>query len=113
MTDQIEDWFDQADHLLFNENNHDGAQKLFERILHEDPMNIDAINSIAYCIKSRAGSQLPFDELKTLYERSLKLDNEDIEANFNLGLLYLEKGELDLALKHLQTSVEKDVPTNK
>jgi tetratricopeptide (TPR) repeat protein len=89
MSEQIEEWFDQADNLLFNENKYDQAQQIYEKILAQDASNIDAINSIAYCVKYRAKNQPDFDELKQLYDRSLSLDPEDIEANFNLGLMYL------------------------
>jgi tetratricopeptide (TPR) repeat protein len=109
MTDLIEDWFDEADTLLFNNDNPDAAQHLYSKILEHDPANIDALNSIAYCVRACAGSSpLPFDELRSIYERSLRIDNGDIEANFNLGLVYLEKGEMQSALKYLVVSVERD-----
>jgi len=77
--------------------------------LEHDPANIDALNSIAYCVRARAGNQpAPFDELRDIYERSLRIDNGDIEANFNLGLVYLEKGEMPSALKYLLVAVERD-----
>lgn len=50
---QIEDIFQKADLLLFKEKNFDQAEKLFRQVLQLDPKNIDAFNSIAYCIKFR------------------------------------------------------------
>jgi hypothetical protein len=69
-----------------------------------DPQNIDAINSVAYCVKfaSKSGiSAKTFDELIDLYNRSLQIDSNDVEANFNMGLLYLQvQNDLDSALRH-------------
>lgn len=37
----------------------------------------------------------------SIYAQVLKIDKEDVEANFNLGLLYLqEKQDLNQALYH-------------
>ena len=85
---------------------------LYLQILEQDPKNIDAINSVAYCVKfaSKSGiSAKVFDELMELYQRSLAIDQDDVEANFNLGLLYLQvTKDLDLALNHFLKSVVKD-----
>lgn len=46
-----------------------------------------------------------------MYERALKIDPADVEANFNQGLLFLQfSNDLDLALNYFQASVQKDVP---
>lgn len=51
---------------------------------------------------SKSGiSAKTFDELVELYNRSLQIDSNDVEANFNVGLLYLQvQNDLDSALKH-------------
>lgn len=41
-----------------------------------------------------------FSMLVTLYEEALELDPCDVEANFNLASLYLQKNETEQALKH-------------
>lgn len=52
-----------------------------------------------------------FEELVALYERSLKIDSADVEANFNVGLLHLQVSQdMQAALAHFQRSVLKDVP---
>lgn len=98
-----EELFTKADHLLFKEGKHEQAKQLYLSILEQDPKNIDAINSVAYCVKfaSKSGiSAKTFDELIELYHRSLEIDSYDVEANFNMGLLYLQvKSDLDLALR--------------
>ena len=61
-----------------------------------EPENVDAINSIAYCVKFMAAvssQALPenlFENLQQLYKRALAIDPTDVEANFNLGLLFLQ-----------------------
>lgn len=66
---------------------------------------MQAVNSIAYCVKFTAASTngaLPdnlFETLLGLYQQALAIDPSDIEANFNLGLLYLQfNQDMSLAL---------------
>ena len=107
--------FLQADSLLFKERNFSQAEALYNRILALEPTNVDAINSLAYCIKFSAASSpqhLPanlFEELEALYQRALSIDSLDIEANFNLGSLYLQYNrEIDAALACFQKCVAFD-----
>jgi tetratricopeptide (TPR) repeat protein len=88
---EFEDIFTTADQLLFKEGKPEEASRLYQSILDSDPNNVDAINSVAYCIKFKAKSNLAskYDVLVGLYQRSLAIDNDDVEANFNIGLLYL------------------------
>ena len=61
--------------------------------METDEKNIDAINSIAYCVKFKAKdgvTETIFDQLVDLYENALRIDSSDVEANFNAGLLYLQ-----------------------
>ena len=77
--------------MLFTEHQYDQAQRLYESILQLDSENTDALNSIAYCVKFRAGQDLSgaTEELLGLYKKVWSIDEHDIEANFNAGLLYL------------------------
>ena len=107
--------FDHADQLLFKERKFAEAEVLYRRILEIDPANVDAINSIAYCVKFTAASTsttLPdnlFETLLGLYQQALKIDGSDIEANFNLGLLYLQfNQETSLALDAFQKCVSRN-----
>jgi hypothetical protein len=57
--------------MLFKERKFADAEELYRRILQIDSTNIDAINSIAYCIKYAAassGSALPGDLFQTLHD---------------------------------------------
>ena len=93
---EVSDLFDQADHLLFKQRNYEEARLIYDQILEKQPSNVDAINSIAYCVKYLAASgpeqvnEKLYNELEQLYQRGLQQDPSDIEANFNLGLLYLQ-----------------------
>jgi tetratricopeptide (TPR) repeat protein len=51
----MDDLFDEADQLLFNKRKYDDAMALYQRILELDPCNIDAFNSVAYCISLTRG----------------------------------------------------------
>ena len=78
---------------MFKEKDYVGAEKLYRQILELDPLSIDAINSIAYCIKFKFGNnnEKLFDLMYPLYQDALKIDKYDIEANFNLALLFLQQ----------------------
>ena len=98
--------FSKADLLLFKDKDYHSAESIYRQILLLDPANIDAINSLAYCIRFRLQSSptttttttMLFDNLTPLYSQILVLDRADIEANFNMGLLYLEhRGDLHKA----------------
>ena len=110
--------FQQADSFLFKERKYTEAESIYNKILETEPSNIDAINSIAYCIKFRAAAEnqtsspVLYQSLLDLYERALKVDPNDIEANFNVGLLHLQFGQagnLDAALHGFKKSVEMDM----
>lgn len=93
--EQIPDLFLEADRFLFKQRNFSKASSLYNRIIKLEPSNIDAINSLAYCIKFQAASsQKPipndlFETVQSLYKQALLIDPHDVEANFNLGSLYL------------------------
>ena len=93
---QIPTLFLEADRLLLKERRFTEAEAVYQRILAVEPTNIDAINSLAYCIKFQAASgseHLPsdlFSTLQGLYQKALSIDQHDVEANFNLGSLYLQ-----------------------
>ena len=94
-SDQTDNLFLQADQLLFKERRFAEARAIYEDILSREPNNIDAINSIAYCLKfASASSDAPlpanlFEQISSLYQKALVIDPNDIEANFNLGSLHL------------------------
>jgi tetratricopeptide (TPR) repeat protein len=80
--------------------------------LQQEPDNIDAINSVAQCVKLQNKKDLTaavYAQLQQLYQRSLDIDAEDVEANFNMGLLHLQHTkELNKALSYFKQSVAKD-----
>ena len=90
---QVEDMFQRADILLFKDRDSHAAEKLYRQILDADVTNIDALNSIAYCVRMRVADdpQRLFEEVYPLYIQALKIDKQDVEANFNLALLYLQQ----------------------
>ena len=49
-----------------------------------------------------------FSYLVHLYQHCLKLDPYDVEANFNIASLFLQRNDIDTALKHYKLSIKKD-----
>ena len=95
---------------------------------------IDALISIGYCIKFRAslidlledndvsnaykgdtfnliGQQKIglFSNLVQIYQEALSYDPDDVEANFNLAGIYLQKNRLNESLQYFKNSVRKDM----
>ena len=95
---KIEEFFVKGDNLLFKKRNYPEALIVYREILKLERSNIDALNSVAYCTKFNAAatgqpmSQELFADLNKQYVRILEMDPFDVEANFNLGLLYLQFG---------------------
>lgn len=75
-----------------------------------EPDNIDALNSLAACIKQTTlPGQSSFEKIYPLYERALQADPEDFETNFNIGILYYEHlKDLDKAINYLKLAVSEE-----
>eukprot|EP00347_Sterkiella_histriomuscorum_P012671 403367671 len=119
----VEELFQQADVLLFKNKNCNEAERLYQQILEVDPRNIDALNSISYCIKFRVlgfenehiqnlneRQQISLYELLSpIYQQILRLDPDNIECNFNMGVMYLQqKQDLQGALGWFQRALRRD-----
>ena len=77
-----------------------------------DPDNIDALNSLAQCIRATATTNV-FNQVSQLYQKALSLDSEDFETNFNFGVLYYEqKKDYDKAIHHLKLAVNEEANAN-
>ena len=74
-----------------------------------DPDNIDALNSLAQCLKMRpTQTQEVFMQCRNLYARALSIDAEDYESNFNLAvLLYEHKRDIDKAIHHFKVAINE------
>ena len=60
-------------------------------------------------INNTSGEKLGvFSILVQIYKRALDYDLDDVEANFNLAGIYLQRQEFDLALRHFVAAVRKD-----
>jgi tetratricopeptide (TPR) repeat protein len=83
---------------------------LYEDILQLEGDNIDALNSLAACIKqTMLPGQALFEKIYPLYEKALLVDPEDFETNFNLGILYYEHlKDLDKAIGYLKMAVSEE-----
>ena len=66
---EIDKLYERADQLLFKERKFGEAEALYRRILEAEPYNVQAVNSIAYCVKFTAASTnaaLPDNLFETL-----------------------------------------------
>ena len=83
---------------------------IYKEIMNLDPENIDAINSVAQCIKATSNGRVEtIAEVFALYTRAIKIDSEDFETNFNLGILYYEhKKDHDKAIHHLKLAISEE-----
>lgn len=48
-------------------------------------------------------------KLRAIYERALSFDPYDIEANFNLGSIFMQVKDYESALTHYRYCVRKDM----
>jgi tetratricopeptide (TPR) repeat protein len=51
-----------------------------------------------------------FDKAKSLYLKTIEINPENIEAHYNLGLLYFELKEYSKARKHAMSAYDKGFP---
>lgn len=79
--------------------NIDLAMEQLKEILQLAPKNIEAKNLMVYCLKEKGENR---DELKTVLESVLALDDTNVLTNYNLGELYYEKKEYQKAVEHYQ-----------
>jgi tetratricopeptide (TPR) repeat protein len=75
-----------------------------------DSDNIDALNSIATCIKHMTPPNEDFFEAcLQLYIRALEIDPEDFETNFNVGiLLYDQRKDAQKAIHYLKIAISEE-----
>jgi hypothetical protein len=72
--------FQRADLLLFKEKNFSEAEKVYRQILESDARNIDALNSIAYCIRYRI---LGVDQERSLSEEENRALFSELHPLYN------------------------------
>ena len=93
------------------------ALQHYVRAIELDEDNIDAINSLAQCLKATSsGNAAAIDECFALYQRAIQIDPEDFETNFSLGVLYFEhQRDLDRAILLCDQTLEvtKDDPRSR
>jgi tetratricopeptide (TPR) repeat protein len=76
-----------------------------------DAESIDAINSLAQCIKLQKSppTNETFQQCRQLYQRALAIDPEDFESNFNMGvLLYEFRKDMDKAIHYFKVAINEE-----
>ena len=92
-----------ADMLAYDQRE-DDARTLAEAVLHDDPANVPARETMGYLAFRRRN----FDEARMWYEQALKLDSESLLANYYFAGAIIKKGLPDAAG---QTRVENCLRT--
>lgn len=92
-----------ADVLAYDQRDAD-ARTLAESVLHDDPENVSARETLGFLAFRRRN----FDEARNWYEQALKLDPQDLLANYYFAGAVIKKGLPDPAL---QTRVENSLRT--
>ncbi|MDH5721441.1 MAG: tetratricopeptide repeat protein [Spirochaetia bacterium] len=87
----------------------DDAALLFERIIKEDPENVNACNSLAY-IYYRQNKRL--DKALSLVKRALRKEPENAAYLDTIGMILFKRGDTTQARKSLKKAV-KLAPQNK
>lgn len=49
----VEELFQRADIMMFKEKAYDRAEQVYRLILEREPQNVDAINSLASCLRAK------------------------------------------------------------
>jgi protein O-GlcNAc transferase len=106
---RIELMFERADDLLFTRQQPQKAAPVYQQILKLDPDNLDALNSLAQCLKQQKHSADTFSQCRALYQRALSLDPEDFESNFNMAvLLYEFRKDQDKAIHYFKAALKEE-----
>lgn len=85
---------------MINKKKFKEASQVYEEILRKESDNIDALNSLAHCLLEQDKSNE--EKALRLYDRALRLDPNDFETNFNLGLFhYRQRKDYEKALQYL------------
>jgi TonB family protein len=79
-----------GDFLAYNQRDSD-ARTLLEGVLHDDPANVAARESMGFM----AFRHLDFEETRKWCEQALKLDPQSLVANYYLAGAIVKKGSLD------------------
>jgi len=104
--------------VLCYEKKYDSAIKLLQRVLRLDPSNSDALENLKFIqnevsiLKAKDFMQKGnYFEAKTILEKILDTDEQNVEALNELAVIYIKKGNLEEAEKKLSLVFKID-PTN-
>jgi len=90
-----------ADFLAYNQRVKD-ARTLLERVLHDDPANVSAHETMGY-LEFRQGNP---GEARKWYEQAVKLDSQSFLANYYFAVFTMNSGQLNSENK---SQVEKSL----
>jgi tetratricopeptide (TPR) repeat protein len=86
------------------ENRFDEAQKLYRRVLHQNPRNVDALRLLALIALS-SGHEI---EAETLLQQAVQLAPDFVNAWLDLGRLRKEQDRYEAALQCFDRAIELD-----
>lgn len=114
--------------MLFKEKSYDRAEALYRQIVEREPRNVDGLTSLALCLKHKCilenkstmdkstmdKPEVLWGQVCALYQEALRVDSQDVEANFGLAMANLQKPgspDFNQALLYFQQAVKKDRPS--
>lgn len=90
----------------FNNDEHQKALPLFERLVALGETQEYILSKLAYCyFKS-----WEFEKARSTYSQVLRINDLNADAYYNLGLIHLKEQQLDSAHWYVQKSIEVQTP---
>jgi len=94
-----------AGQALIRMNRLDEAEKEFRQELQLDPSDAQSKYHLAFTMLER---NIQTDEIVRLLNESIEARPDYADAHYQLGKIYIGKGDIDNAIRHLETAVRSD-----
>ncbi|MEI6713444.1 MAG: tetratricopeptide repeat protein [Verrucomicrobiota bacterium] len=109
---QISPWFASAKsdlvNLLLAQSKFDEAKITLEEILKADPHNFEALNRLGIILSESEPKKANYPEAIRLLTEATKLQPDNAGVYFTLGNAHFLAGNIQEAIVHLQTAIQKD-----
>jgi len=93
--------------ILYERGEFERAIETLQSVIEQQPRN-DVLYSALAVMQNKSGR--PEEAKETLLRGLAVLDGDSAELNYNLGLVYLELGQLDDAVKHAELAYASGFP---
>lgn len=93
--------------ILYEREEFERAVEILQAVIEQQPKN-DILYSALAVMQNKSGR--PDEAKETLLRGLAALDGDSAEMNYNLGLVYLELGQLDDAVRHAELAYASGFP---